>query len=174
MERLFSCPTRRVPWCLASRLALASLPLWTGLSTFSTNTPLPRPRRCPPPGPGSPVAGGRGGRRVWTRGRLRGEPVQFGSDRQRAQRLVRNSVGAVIRFGSPSRFGAGVQKILIQTCSILVQNNVPCGSNYSGLGVSPPNSEFCRCCGGFNLGTLKTRFHICQQACLRLKPGGSL
>lgn len=82
--------------CPASQLALASLPLWNGLSTFPTRPPThthTEPRAD-------------GSRGVWTRCRLGGEPVQFGSD-QLAQHLVRNSVGAVTRFGSQSRFGAG-------------------------------------------------------------------
>lgn len=64
---------------------------------------FPLSLHAPPPHTEPRADGGRG---VWTRCRLGGEPVQFGSD-QRAQHLVRNSVGAVTRFGSQSRFGAG-------------------------------------------------------------------
>lgn len=90
--------------------------------------------------------------------------------------------GAVVQVWRPeqadscdfvARFGTGLQKILIQTYYLLVQKDAPCGSNYFGLGVFTPNAEFCRCHQGFNPGTQKARFQICQQACLLLKPGGS-
>lgn len=63
------------------------------------------------------------------------------------QRPVRNfPVGAVISVWLPEqadscdyavRFGAAVSKILNQPYYILVWKDVPCGSNYSGLGVFP-------------------------------------
>lgn len=50
---------------------------------------------------------------------------------------------------------------------------LPLGAIILGWEFSPPNSEFCRCHEGLNPGTQKARFHICQQARLLLKPGGS-
>lgn len=50
----------------------------------------------------------------------------------------------------------------------------PKGAIILGWEIFPPNSECCRCHEGFNPGTLKARFHICQQAHLLLKPGGNL
>lgn len=124
-ENCFSCPLTLFPArCPASRLALASLPLWNGLSTFPA-----------PPTPQEPCADGRGGRRVWTRCRPEGNLpnlVLTGHGPASSEEFCRSRYSVWL----PAQVWCWFLENSHSDCYILVQNIVPCGSNYSGLGVS--------------------------------------
>lgn len=115
------------------------------------------------------------------------EPVEFGSDQWQVPswlHLMRNCpVGAVISVWPPEQADSVImlrglvplfRKFSFRPITFWCRRMFPVGVIILGWEFFPPNSEFCRCHEGFNPVTLKVRFHICQRACLLLKPGGNL
>ena len=72
-----------------------------------------------------------------------------------------------------ARFGTVFRIFSSRPITFWCRKMLPVGAIILGWEFFPASSEFCRCHEGFNPGTLKARFHICQLTCVLLKPRGN-